>query len=58
MLSDEEVVKNSDLVNSLNTRGFTLGNRGIEINREVLLSNYTEEATAKDLELSHLITTK
>ena len=47
MLSDEEVVKNSDLVNSLNTRGFTLGNRGIEINREVLLSNYTEEATAK-----------
>ena len=47
MLSDEEVVKNSDLVNSLNTRGFTLGNRGIEINREVLLSNYTEETTAK-----------
>ena len=47
MLSDKEIVKNADLVNSLNTRGFTLGNRGVEINREVLLSNYTEEALAK-----------
>ena len=50
MLSDKEIVKNADLVNSLNTRGFTLGNRGVEINREVLLSNYTEEALAKALD--------
>ena len=43
MLQDH-TIKDADLVNSVNSRGFTMSNRGQEINREVLLTNYTDEA--------------
>ncbi|MCQ2816250.1 MAG: HU domain-containing protein [archaeon] len=33
----------SDLMNSINSRGFSLGNKGMTLNREVMITNYKTE---------------
>ena len=43
MITNDVVIKNASLTNSLNMTGLKMANCAIEINREVLLSNYTPE---------------
>ena len=41
--NDNIIIKDASLTNSLNLTGYTMANNALEINREVLLSNYTPE---------------
>ena len=43
MLTNSPVINDANLVNSITSKGFTLANKGFRIDREIMISNYTQE---------------
>ena len=43
MLTNAPVINDANLVNSITSKGFTLANKGLIIDRGIMISNYTQE---------------
>ena len=43
MSTNSDIIKDSSLCNSINSRGFFLANKGLLLDRNVMVSNYTQE---------------
>ena len=43
MYTNDPIIKDANLVNSINKRAYSLSNQGLIIDRGIMISNYTQE---------------